>query len=522
MSQAVINDIPGVTSAATIAPRQLPAAGLRKMFSFPVMLMTWMALVVICQAERSLPDPDIWWHLHNAEYLLAYHRFPNVDTYSFTVAGHPWMNPEWLAEIPYYLAWRAFGIEGVEIFMILVLECILLGVLYLCYTRTGHIKASILACWVAAALGTVNFGPRTILFGYLCLLALLMTLERFRSKGRAPLWLLPPLFCLWINTHGSWCLGLAVLGIFTACGFVEGEWGLVQASRWSGRQKSELLWSFAASCVAVFINPYGYRLVLYPLDVALRQRLNVALVSEWRSVDFHEPRGIVVLILLAGLFSAALAMRHRWLLCDFILVLIGFYGGLSHERILFFAGIITAPVVAELLYFVPRYRPEIDKPLLNAAMILGIAIFVAWRFPRPTELQKQVGEDFPAEIIPYLESHPPSGRVLNYFEWGGYLGFEDQQLKVFMDSRVDIFEYAGVLPDYMRLMLFREPMQILDEYQIRYVLFPPDAPLVYLLRRDSDWKVDFIGKTSTLLERMGPMPAGPPKDTTVSKALRAW
>jgi len=522
MSQAVINDIPRVTGAATVPPRPLPGTALRQVFSFPVMLMAWMVLIVIRLAEQGLPEPDIWWHLHNARYLLAHHRLPNVDTYSFTVAGHPWMNPEWLAEIPYYLAWRAFGLEGIEILMLLVLECIFLGVLYLCYRRTGHIKASILACWVAAALGTVNFGPRTILFGYLCLLALLMILERFRSKGRAPLWLLPPLFCLWINTHGSWCLGLAVLGVFTACGFVEGEWGLVQASRWSPRQQRQMLCTFAGSCAALFINPYGYRLVLYPLDMALRQRLNVALVSEWRSVDFHEPRGIVVLILLAGLFSAALLMRHRWLLSDLILVLVGLYGGLSHERLLFFAGVITAPAVAELLHFVPPYRPEIDKPLLNAAMILGIAAFVAWRFPGPTRLQEQVAGEFPAEIVPYLESHPPFGRVLDYYEWGGYLGFEDPQLKVFVDSRVDIFEYAGVLSDYVRLMLFREPMQILDEYQIRYVLFPPDAPLVYLLRRSPDWKVDFAGKTSTLLERVGPMPQGPPKDATVSKALRAW
>jgi len=132
MSQAVINDIPRVTGAATVPPRPLPGTALRKVFSFPVMLMAWMVLIVIRLAEQGLPEPDIWWHLHNARYLLAHHRLPNVDTYSFTVAGHPWMNPEWLAEIPYYLAWRAFGLEGIEILMLLVLECIFLGVLYLC------------------------------------------------------------------------------------------------------------------------------------------------------------------------------------------------------------------------------------------------------------------------------------------------------------------------------------------------------------------------------------------------------
>lgn len=486
------------------------------------MLMAWLALIVVRLAEKNLPDPDIWWHLRNAQFLFAHHHLPNFDSYSFTVAGHPWMNPEWLAEIPYYLAWRAFGLEGIEIIMLLTLECIFLGVLYLCYKRSGHIKASVLACWIAAALGTVNFGPRTVLFGYLYLVVLLVILERFRSKGNGPLWLLPPLFCLWINTHGSWCLGIIVLAVFTACGFVEGEWGVIHARRWSRREARGLLVTFAASLAALFVNPYGYRLVLYPLDIALRQRLNVSFVSEWASVNFHGPRGILVLVLLAALFSSALASRHRWRLSDFVLVLIAFYGGLNHERLLFFAGIVLAPVAAELLDRVPRYRSEIDKPVLNAAIILALLAFVVFRFPGPAQIERQVAQMFPAEVLPYMKSHPPAGRVLNDYDWGGYLGWKDPQFKVFVDSRVDIFEYAGVFKDYVAVMLFNDPLRVLDEYRIRYVLFPSHSPLVYLLERDSDWKVVFNGRISTLIERVGTMPPGPPKDAGFTERVQAW
>jgi len=84
---------------------------LRVAFSFPVMLAAWNVWVVVRLAEWNLPDVDIWWHLRNAQYLFTHHQLPNIDTYSFTVAGQPWMNHEWLGEIPYYLAWRAFGLE---------------------------------------------------------------------------------------------------------------------------------------------------------------------------------------------------------------------------------------------------------------------------------------------------------------------------------------------------------------------------------------------------------------------------
>jgi hypothetical protein len=498
-------DSPASTAAD---PALTPACGkqgvLRKVFSFPVMLLAWIVLIVVRLAERNLPDVDLWWHLRNAEYLFTHRALPNFDSYSFTAAGQPWMNHEWLAEIPYYLAWRAFGLEGIEIVMLVLLETIFLGVLYLCYQRSRHIKASILACWFAVFLATINFGPRTVLFGYGYLVILLAILERFRSSGRAPLWLLPPLFCVWINSHGSWSLGLIVLGIVTASGLVEGEWGVIQASRWSPRQLRQLLLACGASCAALFVNPYGYRLVLYPLDLAIRQRLNVASVQEWVSVDFHTLRGKVVLVLLAGLFISALATRHRWRLSDLLLVLFAFYSGLTYERFLFLAGIVAAPPVAELLHVVPRYRPEIDKPWLNAALIAGVLAFVVYRFPGPAELEKMVAEQYPAEITPYLQSHPPSGPVLNYYEWGGYLGWKDPNLKVFVDSRVDIFEYAGVFRDYLILVGFNNPLGVLDKYHIRYVLFPARHPLTYLLERDSSWKVDFSGQTSTLLERAGP------------------
>src|SRR5437588_12828783 len=47
-----------------------------------------------------LDDPDVWWHMRNAQYLFQHHQFPRQDLYSFTVAGHPCTNHEWLSAIP--------------------------------------------------------------------------------------------------------------------------------------------------------------------------------------------------------------------------------------------------------------------------------------------------------------------------------------------------------------------------------------------------------------------------------------
>src|SRR5439155_21504624 len=132
---------------------------LRRAFSFLTMLAFLLVTLEFIMTRGSVLDPDIWWHLRNAEYLFQHHQLPRADMYSFTVAGHPWINHEWLAELPYYLAWRPGGLAGINLMMFFVLALIFLGVLHLCYRETRHFKASIVAVCFAVFLGSVSFGP---------------------------------------------------------------------------------------------------------------------------------------------------------------------------------------------------------------------------------------------------------------------------------------------------------------------------------------------------------------------------
>lgn len=478
------------------------ASLLRRVFFFPAALAALVAATVFAIARKGLADPDIWWHLRNSEYLLTSHEWLRADVYSYTVHGQPWIDHEWLAEIPYYLAWRGFGIVGIKAVSFLILELIFAGLLYLCWRKSGNIKASAAACYLAILLGSVSFGPRTILFGYAYLLVLLFLLERFRAEGEAPLWLLPPLFCLWINTHGSWAIGLIVFAIFIAGGLVEGQCGRIEAARWTRAQLRRLGAGMAASIAALFANPYGYRLVVYPLDMAFRQKLNIAHVAEWSSVDFHDARGKIALLFVVTLLIGSLLSRHRWQLYELGLVLFGTYAAFTYVRFLFLAGILAGPTIASLLRFIPPYRPEIDRPLVNAAIMAGVLAFVAWGFPTSKQLWQSVDRDYPQEILTRLASLSPSDRVLNYYLWGGYLGWKDPAFRDFIDSRVDVFEHAGVLKDYLDLLDLKNPSAILDKYRIDYVLFPPDEPLSYALAHDPQWKVVFRGNVSLLFKRV--------------------
>lgn len=482
---------------------------LRPATSFLVVLTFIVLTIVFALAHGSVADPDIWWHLHNADYLVQHHALPRSDMYSYTVPGHTWINHEWLAELPYYFGWRALGLRGIDAVTFAVLSLIFLGLLYLCYRQSRHYKASVVACCYAALLASVSFGPRTILFGYACLVALLIVLQRFRQKGGGPVWLIPPLFCLWVNTHGSWLIGLIVFSIIVAAGLFEGRWGAVTAEAWTPAQRNKMLLAWCASVGALFVNPFGLRLVFYPLDLAFRQKLNVEHVAEWVSVNFHDTRGKLVLVLLIALLIGALLRSCRWTLTELGLLTFALYSGLTYIRFLFLLGIVVAPVLAKILDFVPRYRREADTPVFNAVVILFMIVGVSHFWPQEAQLQTAVGDQYPVEAVAYLEAHPPQGRMLNFYLWGGYMNWKDPSLKIFLDSRVDIFEYSGVLKDYLDLLALNHPEPLLDKYSIRYVLFPPGEPLTYVLEHDSKWRVLYRDKISVLLERANDNSATP-------------
>jgi len=140
----------------------------KRIFSFPVLLALGLGAAIFLLDSGSIADPDIWWHLRNAELLVQTHAVVHHDFYSFTATGSRWINEAWLSELPYYLGWRWLGIRGIYLVMLSEVELILLGVFGLAYLSSRNVKAAFAASWLAVWLATVSFGPRTLLAGWMC------------------------------------------------------------------------------------------------------------------------------------------------------------------------------------------------------------------------------------------------------------------------------------------------------------------------------------------------------------------
>jgi hypothetical protein len=280
---------------------------------------------------------------------------------------------DWLSELFYYAAFRAFGLQGIFVVFASVLAVLVVAVYSLCLRQTDDPLAAAIASVFGGLLTMVGFTPRTQHFGWLCFVAIYAILLRFRSAKRAPLWLIPVLFCLWVNCHGSWLIGLFIYAMFVGAGLFRHDIGRLAAAPWSNSELKKLIVTGLASVAALAVNPFGYRLLLYPFDTAFRQNLGVGTVQEWASVDFNDPRGILVAIVLGAIFAIAVIAQRRWRIDEGILTAFVVYCGIAHIRFLLLAGIVLPPILAPRFGRISSYSPEREHRFLNAAL-LAIAI----------------------------------------------------------------------------------------------------------------------------------------------------
>ncbi len=474
---------------------------LKFLCGFPMLLTVLLAGAVFLALPKTNGDPDLGWHLRNAQYQLQHDSFLRQEFYSFTTQRKPWMDHEWLAEIPFYLAWKWFGERGIFATTFAAITAILLGIFGLAKMQSQNVKAAFFVSVLAIVLASVSFGPRTLLFGWLYLIVELGILYSFRN-ARDFLWMLPPLFLLWVNTHGSWLIGLVLLVLFALSGCLDGRWGLVEAKRWSLQQGLRMGATTVLSVLAVFVNPYGWRLVVYPFNLAFHQKLNIANVIEWRSLDFHSPRGKIVLATLLFAIVLQLVRRRRWMVHEILFLVVAIYSGFTYSRFLFLTAILVLPFFArDIRDWIPPYYVERDKPWLNLSIMLACVIAICVKFPTNRQLIRAESRQFPDRAQIYLKHFHPDGNVLNDYLWGGYLIWNLRQIPVFIDSRVDVFEYNGILKDYLDITQLRGSLGVLDKYAIRYVLFEKNTPFSYLLEHTPGWKIDYQDETTMLFER---------------------
>jgi hypothetical protein len=414
----------------------------------------------LCAMTENRVDTDLWGHVVYGREVIRDGRLPETTTWSYVTDDFRWINHENLSEL--LLAWTAdhFGNLGLT-FGKLLLALVIVGC-WIWTARRSGIGWPAIAILAIVASQTMrfhwHFRPQAL--GYVSFAVMLAVfVAAFRGwqaslwKPRASqfaahvdspcdsiaefdtaqlrwLWSLLPLFVVWVNAHGGFAAGLAVLWAYL------GLRGLEAFQTW-GRRAWPIVAQLFAVCIACTlitgINPYGFELHTWLAYDVGAERPEIA---DWRPIDMlNDPVAVGLWMLLVIGVSALSLTRRRRDVTEIILLTILLWQSVSHCRHLCFFAIAAAywlmphvdDVVRRLVAdFQARLAPNADgtrrgrSPRVCGWGLIAVTILMAGALaPRMTTVP--VRRDwYPVSAMQYVSDRGLTGRFLVEFNWAQY------------------------------------------------------------------------------------------------------
>ena len=454
--------------------------------TFRVSLPLWVAAAIyallLALREQLLGDPDVYWHIATAEWIVEHRAFPHVDMFSWTTPGAPWIAKEWLAQLLYAGAHAVAGWGGVVVLAAAAIAA--------AFALLAHFLLQKLAPWPAITLVGAGFMvavPHLTARPHALALPLMVVwagvLMNAVDHRRSPPLALVPVMTLWANLHGSFTLGLALVAPLA----FEAWWSADAA-----RRETALRWlGFGAlALLAACVTPYGPEPILVAWRMlGLGQILT--LISEWQPQNFSQIggfeaclllglgfalyRGIVLpplrLVLLLGLLHLALSQRRH-------VDVLGLLGPL----------VLAQPLAAQVGSAEERADgPSASSSALASGVLMACltALTLAFSTTGPWAPRAQ---NSPAGALAAIKAHN-AGPILNDYDYGGYLIYAG--VRPFIDGRTDQLYGEAFLVRYYRAVTLSnldDFVHLLDEYHIGATLLFPTTAAVGLLDRMDEWQ----------------------------------
>jgi hypothetical protein len=457
-----------------------------------------------------LPPNDFWWHLKIGEYIYTNHAIPSSNIYAWTLpVDQPFYYAAWLAEFLFYILYRLGNIE-----LIIAMRTVLIGIAVWLIAiearqRSNSWRITALVIALLSLMITNNLPVRTQMWAWIPFVVTYLILNRFTEGKVSWHWLLlcPVCMLFWVNVHGSYILGLILLGAFFIGEVISKLLRQINALNWH-----QIGWIGIAgmlTSLATLINPRFVGIIDYTLNL-LTDPSSQKLIEEWQSPT---PQGLANIFFFVSIlvFIIILAYSKYRLTPTEIILYIGFlWLAWSGQRYVIWYGMVAAPILARMIKDLPLKTPTFapQKNWLN--LVLAILLFIPliavspWfveRMPLPDTYWQQVLRDSPAgpllsvytpvDVAAYLNSYS-GGNLFNEMGYGSYLIWALTEQKVFVDPRVELYPYDQWM-DYIHINNAADYNEILMRYGADRLLLDKtlQPELISLLVDDQLWKLEY-------------------------------
>ena len=178
----------------------------------------WLGLAVLLPGLAALLAPlstvDLAWGLRAGGEILDGAGIPRADAWTFTVAGTPWLDQQWGAQLVLAAWWRCFGWAGLVLLRSTLIVAAFTALALAIRLRAPGIgdRTAALVVLLAFVVSSPALALRPQLIAVvLCCLTLALLAGRDRHDR---LVLLVPLVVVgWANVHGSFVLGPVLAGL---------------------------------------------------------------------------------------------------------------------------------------------------------------------------------------------------------------------------------------------------------------------------------------------------------------------
>jgi hypothetical protein len=421
---------------------------------------------------RPLADNSFFTHLATGRLILE-RGIPRSDPYTFTFPGEPWVVQSWLASLVYGIADALGGARGLQ----MLTGALTLALTWVIWRLSGRATALIGRIGLMAAallVGSAYWSERPLLFGLLFLGLTLLALDEVVDAR----WLVP-VGWLWVNTHGSFPIGLVVMVAAFVGRRLDGERPVVE--------RRVLGWASLGVALGA-VNPLGPRLLTFPVALLRRQEA-LQLINEWQAPRFDNwgDRAYLLLVLVA---VAALVARPSWRAAVPSLVAVAMAS--VAMRNLPVAAIVLVACAAPAFAGVGTVRTDArvrwGAPLLAAMLAINTAVVATALVAPPLAAQ-----GYPISALGWLRSEGllASGtRIVTRDVVGNFLGAAyGGAVPVYIDDRAELFggrfmrRYADLTsaePGWEQTLLGADP---------DVVLFSRDQPVATALVESERWQV---------------------------------
>lgn len=510
------------------------------------------ALCFVAFGIKNFSEPDLWWQMLTGKYIVTHFQVPHQDMFSYLHPNKSWINVKWGFEVVAYLISINTGPECVYL-----LQCMVNLILFFLLIRFSKIMLKeiaipksqffpsvIIALFVLLLCCEYRMNGRPEMFSHLLCVVFVVILFQYVKTESKMVFALIPLQLIWTNFHEAYGTGIILVSIFCSGIFID-TFFLKTESKESGKRKIKTLLLVLLLCIiTTTINPYGFKLLLQPLNIFMQVQSNkftTELANCFKKTYWQYNTWISLLLVAALCFyvigkwrksDSAFLKRYGssyFLLCGAFLFL-----SLTAYRNIIFLMLILFPLAVEFTstFFSGKQYQFRKRTIRTWLIIIGIVFYssiVSNKYYNLTNSHHQFGLEVtsinnPTGAADFILSHHLNNQKSfsdylssSYLLWKLYPAYKSwtdlRDLDVFSEDEMNslfaignnpkLFHQLDLLEHFKYVVLYRNINPKLHSYLYNdslYALTYCDAVASVYEKTDSFTRADIFSKSKPVVQ----------------------